>query len=139
MDMKMFLKGKAQNLPEVETIITERYLDENGKAIPFKFKAIPSKMIDEIKRDCTKNIYHKGQKIEKFDQERFVAKVAVETTTFPNFKDGELLESYSCVDPVDLAHEILSLPGEYTTWVEEAFKTNGFDDKFEDLVADAKN
>lgn len=139
MDMKMFLKGKAQSVKEVEKVITERYLDDSGKAVPFKFKAIPSKMMDEIKKDCTKVMYHKGQKLEKFDNERFVAKVALETTSYPDFKDAELLESYGCVDPVDLAHEILSLPGEYTDWVEAAFQTNGFDDKFEDLVSEAKN
>lgn len=135
----MFLKGKAQNLPEVEQIITERYLDEKGNAVPFKFKAIPSKLIDEFKKECTRTVYVKNQKIEKFDNERFVAKVAIETTVFPDFKNAELLKSYECVDPVDLAHEILTLPGEYTDWVEAAFKINGFDDKFEDLVADAKN
>ena len=84
-------------------------------------------------------VYHKNQKIEKFDNERFVAKVAIETTIFPNFKDDELLKSYECVDPVDVAHEVLSLPGEYTDWVEQAFKVNGFNDKFEDLVNEAKN
>jgi hypothetical protein len=139
MDMKMFLKGKATALPEIEKVITERYKDEEGNPVPFKFKAIPSKQLDDIKKECTKTFYVKGQKIEKSDNERFVAKVAIETTLYPNFKNEELLDSYNCVDPVDLAHEILYLPGEYTDWVEAAFKVNGFDDKFEDLVAEAKN
>ena len=139
MDMKAFLKGKAQTIPEVEEIVTERYKDEKGNPIPFKFKAINSNRIDEIKKECTKIIYHKNQKIEKFDNERFVAKVAIETTTYPDFRNEELLKSYECIDPVDLAHEVLSLPGEYTEWVEKSFKVNGFDDKFEDLVSEAKN
>lgn len=139
MNMSAFLKGKAKALPEIEAIVTERYVDEKGEPIPFKFKAIDSKRIDDIKKECTKVIYHKNQKIEKFDNERFVAKVAIETTVFPNFKDDELLNSYECIDPVDVAHEVLSLPGEYTEWVEKAFNVNGFDDKFEDLVNEAKN
>ena len=139
MDMNMFLKGKAEALPEVEKVVTERYKDEAGKPVPFKFKAISSQFLDDIKKECTKTLYIKGQKIEKSDNERFVAKVAIETTVYPDFKSAELLTSYDCVDPVNLAHEILSLPGEYTDWVEAAFKVNGFDDKFEDLVAEAKN
>ena len=62
MNMNAFLKGKAKALPEVEAVITERYVDEKGKFIPFKFKAIDSKKIDDIKKECTKVIYHKNQK-----------------------------------------------------------------------------
>lgn len=139
MDMKAFLKGKEKSLPEIEKEITERYTDENEKPVPFKFKAIESKRIDEIKVECTNIIHTKGQKVEKFNNDRFAAKVGIETTVFPNFKDKELLESYNCVDPIDLAHEILKIPGEYSDWIETSFKVNGFDDTFEELVENAKN
>lgn len=137
--IEAFLKGKAKSLPIVEETISDRYTDQKGNPIPFKFKAINSTRIEEIKKDCTHVIYVKNQKIERFDSERYVAIIAVETTIFPDFKNDQLLKSYDCIDSCDLAHEILDLPGEYTTWVEKAFKVNGFDDKFEDLVGKAKN
>ncbi|HWR07098.1 phage tail assembly chaperone [Sporomusa sp.] len=139
MDMSAFMKGKAKQLPEEEKVITHLYVDEAGQPIPFKFKAIPTSVVDGIRADCTIVIVGKGQRIEKFDKDRFACRVAIATTTFPDFKDPELLKSYGCVDPVDLAKAILTLPGEYTDWIQSCFKLNGYSDSYEELVGEAKN
>lgn len=139
MDMSAFMKGKAKQLPEEEKVITTLYEDEEGKSIPFKFKAIPTALVDQIRADCTTIKYTKGQRMESFDRERFACKLGIETTVFPNFKDSELMKSYNCIDPVDLAKTILILPGEYTEWIQVCTKLNGFDDTIEDLVKEAKN
>lgn len=139
MDINLFLKGKEENLPEIEKVVTKRYMNEEGEYIPFKFRAISSKRLNEIKKECTSVIHTKGQKIEKFNNQRFINVVGIESTTFPNFKDSTLLESYDCIDPNDLVQEILKMPGEYSEWVETAFKINGFDDTFEELVEKGKN
>lgn len=139
MDMSAFMKGKAKQLPEEEKVISTLYEDENGKPIPFKFKAIPTALVDKLKSDCTTIKHTKGQRIESFDRDRFSCKIGIETTIFPDFKNTELLQSYNCIDPVDLAKEILNLPGEYTEWIQTCSKLNGFDDTIEDLVAEAKN
>jgi len=139
MDMSAFMKGKAKQLPEEEKVITKLYEDEEGQAIPFKFKAIPTTLVDRIKDDCTTIQYIKGQRIESFDRDRFSCRIGIETTVFPNFKNAELLQSYNCIDPVDLAKAILNLPGEYTEWIQTCSRLNGFDDTIEDLVKKAKN
>lgn len=139
MDMSAFMKGKAKQLPEEEKVITTLYEDAEGKPISFKFKAIPTALVDQIRTDCTTIKYTKGQRMESFDKDRFACKLGIETTTFPNFKDSELLKSYDCIDPVDLAKTILTLPGEYTEWIQVCTKLNGFDDTIEELVKEAKN
>ena len=139
MDMSAFMKGKAKQLPEEEKVITQMYLDEKGEPIPFRFRAASTQTIDAIRGDCTIVKFTKGQKIERFDKERFACRVAIETTVFPDFKNAELMKSYGHIDPVDTAREILNLPGEYATWIEACFKLNGFDDTVEDLVEEAKN
>ncbi len=139
MDMSAFMKGKAKQLPEEEKVITSLYEDEGGNPIPFKFKAITTTLIDKLKADCTTIKYIKGQRIESFDRDRVSCKIGIETTVFPDFKNQELLQSYNCVDPVDLARTILNLGGEYTEWIQTCSRLNGFDDTIEELVKEAKN
>ena len=139
MDMSVFMKGKAKQLPEEEKVITKLYEDAEGQPIPFKFKAIPTTLVDKIRADCTTIKHTKGQRIESFDRDRFACKIGIETTIFPNFKNADLMKSYECIDPVDLAKVILILPGEYTEWIQVCTKLNGFDDTIEDLVKEAKN
>lgn len=139
MDMNAFMKGKAKQLPEEEKIISQRYLDEEGKPIPFKLKAIPTPVVDAIRDDCTVVKHAKGQRIEKFDRDRFACKVAIATTIFPDFRNKELADSYGLVDPVEVAKAVLDLPGEYTEWIQSCFNLNGFDDTIEELVGEAKN
>ena len=139
MDMSAFMKGKAKQLPEEEKVITKLYEDEEGKPIPFKFKAIPTTLIDKLKADCTTIKYTKGQRIESFDRDRFSCKIGIETTVFPDFKNAELLQSYTCIDPVDLTKAVLNLAGEYTEWIQTCSRLNGFDDTIEELVKEAKN
>lgn len=139
MDMSAFMKGKAKQLPEEEKVVTKLYLNDEGEPIPFKFRAISTPEIDVIRADCTTVKVTKGQRIEKFDKDRFACRVAIETTIFPNFKNAELMKSYDCVDPVDTAKAVLNLAGEYTEWIQTCFRLNGFDDSFEELVSEAKN
>jgi hypothetical protein len=139
MDMSAFMKGRAKQLPEEDKVITNLYEDENGKPIPFKFKAIPTTLVDKLRADCTTIKYTKGQRMEGFDRDRFACKIGIETTVFPDFKNADLMQSYDCIDPVDLAKAILNLPGEYTEWIQTCSKLNGFDDTVEDLVKEAKN
>ncbi|SFM21611.1 phage tail assembly chaperone [Pelosinus propionicus] len=139
MDMSVFMKGKAKQLPEEEKVITKLFEDEEGQPIPFKFKAITTTLIDKLKADCTTIKYIKGQRIESFDRDRFSCRIGIETTVFPDFKNAELLQSYNCIDPVDLAKTVLNLGGEYTEWIQTCSRINGFDDTIEDVVKEAKN
>lgn len=138
--MAYFMKGKAKQLPEEELVISERFLDDEGKPIPFKFRAISQPKVDEIMEECTKPVYKKGRLIdERLDKQRLIARLGVESTVYPNFKDPELLKSYDKVDPVELVKEILCVPGEYAEWVMATQRINGFEEDFSDLVEEAKN
>lgn len=73
------------------------------------------------------------------DSQRFYARIAVETTVYPNFKSKELREAYKTEDPVEVAKRILSVGGEYANWLNKAIEINGFEDDLEDLEEEAKN
>ncbi|MGC5326433.1 phage tail assembly chaperone [Brevibacillus sp. SYSU BS000544] len=138
--MDAFMKGKAKQVVTEEVIVTNRYTDDKGNPIPFVLKAIDTKRIEELQDECTVPQFKKGKKVgEKVDWKRFANRLAVETTVFPNFKDPELLKSYSLVDPCDLVKEILHVGGEYAELIQAVQRVNGFDNDFEDLVEEAKN
>jgi hypothetical protein len=139
-NMSFFMKGKAKQLPEEEVIVSKRYVNEKNEPIPFVIRAIEQPLIDRLQDECTEPIYRKGKKVdEKLNVSRFLARMGVESTVFPNFKDPELLASYKLVDPVDLAKEILKMGGEYAEWLAAVQRINGYDEDFEELVNDAKN
>ena len=142
--MKYFMKGNAKAIEEIKptsVIVSKRFVDEDGNIIPFRIKPISSKRIEQIQEDCTTPIKRKGRLTgeEKIDYNRFGARIGIESTVYPNFRDADLLQDYGLVDPVDLAKEILSVGGEYAEWISQVQRINGFDEDFEELVKSAKN
>lgn len=139
-DMSFFMKGRAKQTPEIEEVISTRYVDEEGNPIPFRFKPLATDRIEAIQEECLIPVTRKGRKVdEKLDDKRFAARLGIETTVYPDFKDPELLKSYGVVDPVDAVKAVLSLGGEYAEWIRVIQRVNGFDEEFEDLVDEAKN
>lgn len=140
-NMAFFMKGKAkQEFIEEEVVITKRFLDEKGEPIPFVFRSLPPKRIEELQEDCTRRVVKKGRVVDEiFDSKRMSAKMALESTVFPDFRSAELLESYGVVDPADAARAVLSVGGEYMDWMNTANRINGYGEQDEDLVEEAKN
>lgn len=139
-DMSFFMAGNAEETTEEEVIISKRYKDKGGKVIPFIMKAIPTEELDELEKSCMKPRYQSGKRIgEYLDSSRFYARMGVESTIYPNFKAEELRKSYNTQDPVEIAKKVLSVGGEYSKWIEETLRINGFDDNFDELVEEAKN
>lgn len=138
--MDVFMKGKAKQAVTEEVIVSRRYVDEDGNPIPFVLKAVDTKRIEDLQDECTLPQFKKGKKVgEEIDWKRFACRLAVETTVYPNFRDGELLSSYGLVDPCDLVKEILNVGGEYAELIQAVQRVNGFDTDFEELVEEAKN
>lgn len=137
--MEWFMKGKGKQLPEEEVVVSKRFVDDKGKPIPFRIKAISTELIHQLQDECTTTKKKKGITDEKIDQKRFVARLCVETTVYPDFKNKELLNSYGLVDPVDLIKAILNIPGEYAGLIQAVQRINGFEDNFDELVEEAKN
>lgn len=138
-DMSAFLPGAAVEIKEVEEIISYRYKDAKGNPIPFRFKPISTERIEELEKECTTYKKLKGQgRVRELDTQRFAARMAIETTVFPNFKSKQFREEYKTQDPVEVAKKVLCVGGEYTRWIEKANDLNGFGDD-ETLEEMAKN
>lgn len=140
LDLSFFLPGKAEVVEEVKVPISARFKDKEGKLIPFVFKPISTERVDEIEKMSMKNIVRKNRVVGKeVDQARFMARIAVETTVYPDFKSAELRKAYKTEDPVEVAKKVLHVAGEYAEWISKSAEVNGFDDSIDDLEEIAKN
>ncbi|KAF1273071.1 MULTISPECIES: phage tail assembly chaperone [Bacillus] len=139
-DLSFFMPGQTIEAEEVEVLISKRFKDKAGNVIPFVFKAITTERIEELEKENTtyKNVKGRGR-VKELDSQRFYARIAVESTVYPNFKSKELREAYKTEDPVEVAKRILSVGGEYANWLNKAIEINGFEDDLEDLEEEAKN
>ncbi|WP_371413702.1 phage portal protein [Virgibacillus sp. Bac330] len=140
LDLSFFMPGKAEVVEEVKAPISTRFKDKAGNLIPFVFKPISTERVDEIEKMSMRNIVRKNRVVGKeVDQSRFMARIAVETTVYPNFKAEELRKAYKTEDPVEVAKKVLHVAGEYSEWISKVSDVNGFDQSVEDLEETAKN
>jgi hypothetical protein len=140
LDLSFFMPGKAEVVEEVKAPISKRFKDKDGNIIPFIFKPISTERVDEIEKMSMRNVVRKNRVVGKeVDQARFMARIAVETTVYPNFKAEKLRKAYKTEDPVEVAKKVLHVAGEYAEWIAKASEVNGFDDSIDDLEEVAKN
>ena len=139
-DLSFFMPGQTEEAEEVKVPISKRFKDKEGNVIPFVFKAITTERIDELEKENTtyKNVKGRGR-VKDLDTQRFYARIAVESTVYPDFRSKELREAYKTPDPVEVAKRVLSVGGEYANWLNKAIEINGFEDDPEDLEATVKN
>ncbi|CDX04154.1 XkdN-like tail assembly chaperone [Desulfitobacterium sp. LBE] len=135
-DLQDFLMDSFE---EVEPI--ERRVSLGGKEKIMKFKPISAATGDEIRRSCRKTTFHKGQRLVETDQDAFVAKLIIETTTVPDFKSQELQQSWGVLGAENLlkAMKTKMKDGEYATFSNIVSEVNGYDKSMNDLVEEAKN
>lgn len=140
LDLSFFMPGAADESVEAEEIISKRIKDGNGDPVVFRFKAITTEEVEYIEDNSMKNVIRNNKVVGKeVDQGRFMARIAVESTVYPNFKDSALRKAYKTEDPVEIAKKILHIAGEYSEWVGVGARVNGFGDSIEDLEDEIKN
>ncbi|MGN9865923.1 phage tail assembly chaperone [Bacillus swezeyi] len=139
-DLSFFMPGQTVVAEEIKVPISKRFVDKKGNVIPFVFKPITTERIDELEKENTtyKNIKGRGR-VKDLDTQRFYARIAIESTIYPDFRSKELREAYQTADPVEVAKRVLSVGGEYANWLNKAIEINGFEDDLEDLEEEAKN
>ncbi|WP_368653768.1 phage portal protein [Ornithinibacillus sp. 4-3] len=139
-DITFFMPGNFEEAEVVESPISKRFKDNEGKIIPFRFKPLSTERVDEIEELNQKTVRQKGKILgRETDFARFIAHVAVETTIYPNFKDEKFRQAYGTQDPIEIAKKVLNVAGEYSNWIAKISEVNGFDDTIDELEEAAKN
>jgi hypothetical protein len=139
-DMGFFMAGKAKPVTEENVTVSKRFIDENGKIIPFVMKPISTERIEALENECIEPVIENGKKVgEQLNRPRWIARMGIESTVYPDFRDKELRTSYKTEDAVEVVKKVLSVGGEYAEWMQQAQRINGYGEKFDDLVDEAKN
>lgn len=139
-DFSMFMAGNAEQFESVKYVASKRF-KVKGKPVAWEIKAIPSDLDEAIRKECTKRVPvpgKRGQFNQETDTDKYIGKLCVACTVFPNLNDAELQDSYGVKSPDALLKKLL-LPGEYTDYKAKVMEVNGYDMSMEELVDEAKN
>ena len=140
-DFSMFMAGNAVKDEVVEYVASNRFKGKNGKPVAWKIQAIDSDLDEAIKKECTKRVPivgKRGQYNQETDTDKYIGKLCVACTVFPNLNDAELQDSYGVKNADSLLKKMLK-PGEYTEYKAKVMEVNGYDMSMEELVDEAKN
>lgn len=119
---------------EEEVVISNRFR-ENGKAVPFRIRAVTQEENEQISRRCTTRKKENGQIVESFDNRRYSRELVLTATVCPDFSAKELCDKFKVVDPSLVPGKML-LSGEFAKLMEAITKLSGFD---QDINEQAKN
>lgn len=121
-----------------EVVISKRFVDKDGKPVPFRIKTIMQEENERISRKCRKVETIRGQRVESMDSQKYNRALIVACTVEPDFRNADLCKAYGTVDPLDLPGKMLTV-GEANNLAREILDLNGFSDEAEQLEDEAKN
>jgi hypothetical protein len=139
-DFKVFMAGNAITTESIKFAASKRFAVK-GKPVEWEIKAVDSDTDEAIRRECTKKVPipgKRGQHTQEVDTDKYINKLCVMCTVYPDLTDAELQDSYGVKSGEALLKKML-LPGEYTEYKAKVMEVNGYDMSLEDLVDEAKN
>ncbi|MGG1444337.1 hypothetical protein ABE354_20220 [Brevibacillus laterosporus] len=121
--------------------VVERMVKIAGKEKKMQFKPISAAKGDEIRKSCRKVTHNKGAKQVYTDQDAFVAKMIIETTVNPDFKNKELQDSWGVIGADNLlaAMKTKMSDGEYNQLAAVVTDINGYDEEVDEMAEEIKN
>ena len=140
-NLSAFLAQNALQVENIKHVVSKRFVDEEGKPVPWEIQCITSSEDEMIRKACTKKVQipgKKGQYTQQTDFDLYLGKLAARCTVFPNLDDAELQNSYGVMG-ADALLKVMLKPGEYTDYLTKIQEVNGFDITFEEAVEEAKN
>lgn len=140
-DFSIFMAGNVTADENVKYVATKRIKDKDGNAAEWELKAVGSDVDEAIRKECTKKVPivgKRGQYTQETDTDKYIGKLCVASTVYPNLNNAELQDSYGVKTADDLLKKML-LPGEYTEYKTKVMEVNGYDMSMEDKVEEAKN
>ena len=139
-DFSVFMAGNADKNSIVNYVASKRFAI-NGEPVEWQLKPIDTDLDETIRKECTKKVPiagKRGQFTQETDTDKYIAKLCVACTVYPNLNNAELQDSYG-VKTADLLLRKMLLPGEYTEYKAKVMEINGYDMSMEELVDEAKN
>jgi len=136
----VFMAGNVDKSESVKYVASKRFAVD-GKPVEWEIKAIDSDLDEALRKECTKKVPipgKRGQYTQETDSDKYIGKMCVACTVYPNLNDAELQDSYG-VKSADALLKKMLLPGEYIEYKAKVMEVNGYDMSMDELVDDAKN
>ena len=139
-DFSVFMADNTAKDEVVKYVASKRFAVK-GKPVEWELKAIDSDLDELLRKECTKKVPVAGKRghyNQDIDTDKYMGKMCVACTVYPNLNDAELQNSYGVKSADALLKKMLK-PGEYTEYKAKVMEVNGYDMSMEELVDEAKN
>lgn len=133
--LSAFLKPVKTTI-EKEVVISDRFVGDDRKPVPFKVRAISQEENDALVRAATKTRNEGGQRVERLDSVEYAQRLIVAATVSPDFRAKDICEAYGVVSPLMVPGKML-LSGEYNRLMKAITELSEFDEAAQD--EDVKN
>lgn len=140
MSLTAFLAQNAKKVENVKYVVSNRFVDEEGKPVPMEIKCITSEEDEQLRKECARRIQIPGtnQYMSETDYSQYIGKLAAECTVFPNLNAVELQDSYGAFSAEECLKKMLT-PGEYADYTAKVQQVCGFNQSLKELTEEAKN
>ncbi len=122
---------------EKEVVISKRFLDGEGKPVPFKIRTISQEENEALSKRSVHLKKVEGRKFEALDDLEYTRRLIVACTAYPDFTNSELCQAYGVMDPLMVPGKMLN-SGEYKRLLQAIMEFNDFTSAV-DLEEEAKN
>ena len=138
-DIKYFL-NPIETDETRDVVISNRFVDDNGKPVPFKIKVLTQEENEKIKKQASTPVKKGGIIVgENFDSIKYGNLLLLKAVVEPNFANAELCKNFGTLDPEEVPAKMLRA-GEYNKLVRAINELNGFTADIEEVLeAEAKN
>lgn len=128
--LSAFLKPVKTTI-EKKVVISDRFVGDDGKPVPFKVRAISQEENDALVRAATKTRNENGQRVERLDSVEYAQRLIVAATVSPDFRAKDICEAYGVVSPMMVPGKML-LSGEYNRLMKAITELSEFDEAAQD-------
>jgi hypothetical protein len=114
------------------TDVPEKTYKIERLGITVTLKGLSEREIQRIRKECTTERKHRGQRIKELNEEEFNAALIEKATVKPNWSDKRLLDKLSLSSGREVIKRKL-LAGEMVALGDKVMELSGFDDDLEEV------
>ncbi|WP_128894618.1 phage tail assembly chaperone [Longirhabdus pacifica] len=140
-NLSAFLAQNAVQNEGITFVASKRFVDDHNEPMEWEIRCITSEEDEVLRKSCTHKVPvpgKRGQYTQETDYHKYLGKLAVKCTVFPNLNDTEVQNSYGVMG-ADVLLKTMLRPGEYAEYLNKIQEVNGFEVSMEDMVDEAKN
>ncbi|MFL2104129.1 phage tail assembly chaperone [Mycobacteroides abscessus] len=141
-NLSKFLKKNKKLRENTSFAATKSIADENGNALEWAIKPLTTKMNEDIRDECTVEVpvdKKRHMYRQKLNTSKYGTKLIVASVIEPDLNNAELQDSYGVKTPDELVQEMIDDPGEFAEFQKFIQEFNGFTEKDNEAVDEAKN